>query len=145
MILLSTIQNKWLRFSITIFTLLLQLATLIYLPTTYTTCPAKQYPDQIDRSDVYEALINLDTTKAVGCDRIHSSILKTCAATLLEPIYHLFSICLRTSSVPLEWKLHKIIPIPKKGDLLSVSNYRHISPYSVFYLKYSNPSFTRRS
>ena len=100
---------------------------------------------QIDRSDVYEALINLDTTKAVGCDCIHSSILKTCATTLLEPIYHLFSICLRTSSIPLEWKLHKIIPIPKKGDLLSVSNYRHISPYSVFYLKYSNPSFTRRS
>ena len=65
---------------------------------------------QLDRSDVYEALSNLDTTKAVGCDSVHPSILKTCAATLLEPIFHLFSLCLRTSSIPLEWKLHKIKP-----------------------------------
>ena len=82
---------------------------------------------EIDRFDVYEALINLDTTKAVGCDSIHSSILKNCTTTLLESIFHLFSICLHTSSIPLDWKLHKIIPIPKKGDLLTVSNYRLIS------------------
>ena len=82
---------------------------------------------QIDRSDVYEALSNLDKTKAVGCDSIHPSILKTCATTLLEPIFHLFTLCLRTSSIPLEWKLHKIKPIPKKGNLLAVNNYRPIS------------------
>ena len=82
---------------------------------------------QIDRSDIYEALSNLDKTKAVGCDLIHPSILKTCATTLLEPIFHLFTLCLRTSSIPLEWKLHKIKPIPKKGNLLAVNNYRPIS------------------
>ena len=82
---------------------------------------------EISRSDVFEALIHLDTRKAAGCDSIPSIILKTCAISLMEPVFHLFSLCLRTSSIPQEWKLHKISPIPKKGDQSEVSNYRPIS------------------
>ena len=82
---------------------------------------------EISRSDIFEALIHLDTTKAAGCDSIQPHISRTCAIPLLEPIFHLFSQCLRTSSIPQEWKLHKISPIPKKGDPSKVSNYRPIS------------------
>ncbi len=46
---------------------------------------------EIDSSDVYQALIKLDQTKAVGCDKIPPSLLKHCATSLTEPITHIFS------------------------------------------------------
>ena len=39
----------------------------------------------------------------------------------------MFNLCLQTESSPQEWKMHKICPIPKKGDPLLVHNYRPIS------------------
>ena len=81
----------------------------------------------ISSSDVYIALSTLDPTKAFGCDNVHPRILKYCALALVEPISHLFRLSLQNSCIPEEWKLHKICPIPKAGDLTSVSNYRPIT------------------
>uniref|UniRef100_A0A1X7TP26 Reverse transcriptase domain-containing protein n=2 Tax=Amphimedon queenslandica TaxID=400682 RepID=A0A1X7TP26_AMPQE len=36
-------------------------------------------------------------------------------------------VCLMYHAIPREWKCHRICPIPKKGDLSEVSNYRPIS------------------
>ena len=60
---------------------------------------------QIDRDDVFEALTGLNASKAPGCDDIHPIISKKHAETLTEPIYLLFSKCLQTNSIPLEWKI----------------------------------------
>ena len=81
----------------------------------------------VDSSDVYEHLSNLDPTKASGCDNVHPKILKSCATALTEPVTQLFNLCLTYTSLPDEWKIHKITPVPKKGDLSDVSNYRPIS------------------
>jgi len=72
-------------------------------------------------------LCSLDYTKSFGCDKIHPQVLKLCATSLLEPIHHIFQLCLSTSTLPREWKIHKIAPLPKKGDLSCVNNYRPIS------------------
>ena len=82
---------------------------------------------EITRSDIFEALCSLDPTKSLGCDNIHPQVLKHCATSLLEPIYHIFQLCLTTSTLPQEGKTHKITPLPKKGDLSCVNNYRPIS------------------
>ena len=42
-------------------------------------------------------------------------------------LLHIFNISLQCSVFPQEWKTHKICPIPKKGDLSNVQNYRPIS------------------
>ena len=47
--------------------------------------------------------------------------------TLSYPLHNLFSSCLELGDIPSEWKIHKICPVPKSGDLLCVENYRPIS------------------
>ena len=81
----------------------------------------------ISSLDVYKALSDLDPTKAFGCDNVHPRVLKHCAVTLTEPITHLCDLSIKNQCIPDEWKLHKICPIPKKGDLTLVKNYRPIT------------------
>ena len=91
--------------------------------------PPSNFISQIEiiTPDIFDALCSLDCTKSFGCDNIHPRILRFCAESLLEPINHIFQLCLSTSTLPQEWKTHKITPIPKKGDLSRIKNYRPIS------------------
>ena len=75
----------------------------------------------------FEALSLLDHTKSPGNNRVNPLILKRCALSLTCPITHIINLSFTTSTFPTVWKKHKIIPIPKKGDLHSVTNYRPIS------------------
>ena len=81
----------------------------------------------ISVSDVYNVLINLDPTKAMGVDRIGPGILKHCAQALCVPLHYLFSFSLCNQCIPPIWKIHKITPVFKSGDKHSVANYRPIS------------------
>ena len=81
----------------------------------------------ITEEDVYNALINLDTSKAMGPDGIPSIVLSKCASVLYRPFHHLFSLILRYSYLPRDWKIHKIIPVFKSGDPTQVKNYQPIS------------------
>jgi hypothetical protein len=54
-------------------------------------------------------------------------MLKDAASTLAEPLSFIINLSLRTSSVPLDWKSAKIIPLHKSGDTTLESNYRPIS------------------
>ena len=81
----------------------------------------------VSESDVFEALVCLNPNKAQGCDKINPHILKYCCTSLTSPVTHLFSTCMNQSILPQEWKVHKICPVPKKGDLSKITNYRPIS------------------
>ena len=81
----------------------------------------------IDPSDVFKALASLNCTKAPGIDDISPLILKHCATSLALPLTHLFNTCIQSSSLPDEWKVHKIVPIPKCSDKSDVKHYRPIS------------------
>jgi len=96
--------------------------------------PLSDYISQIEvtRADIFEALCSLDFTKSFGCDNIHPQVLKLCATSLLEPIHHIFQLCLSTSTLPREWKIHKIAPLPKTGDLSCVNNCKPISLLCIF-------------
>ena len=90
--------------------------------------PSSQLSEvEITRTDVYTALCTLDDTKAFGPDEIHPKVLKECPLPLVDFVHSLFVLCLTNGLIPAEWKTHKITPIPKKGDLLEISNYRPIS------------------
>ena len=61
-------------------------------------------------------------------DGISPIILSKCASgALYRPFYHLFSLILRYSYLPRDWKIHKIVPVFKSEDATQVKNYRPIS------------------
>ena len=88
--------------------------------------PAAPYLSELslNESEVYEILVQLDTTKAMGCDNIHPLVLKHCSGTLAAPFISLFNLSLNTAHIPHEWKIHELRPIPKGGDRSNVCNYR---------------------
>ena len=81
----------------------------------------------ISPTDVFEVLVSLDVEKSPGMDKISPRVLRNCAVALTEPLHHLFSLSLCYATLPSSWKIHKVVPIPKAGDLTSVKNYRPIS------------------
>ena len=81
----------------------------------------------ISEEDVYNALINLDITKATDPDNIPPIVLSKCASVLCQPLHHLFSLSLKYGYLPTDWKIHKIIPIFKSGDPTLLKNYPPIS------------------
>ena len=102
--------------------------------TSSSTLPDVGYPSidslqsiDISETDVYNVLISLDPNKALSIDGIGPKILKNCSESLFQPLCHLFNLSLSSSIIPIEWKIHRIIPIFKSGDRSSISNYRPIS------------------
>ena len=81
----------------------------------------------ISESDVYEVLTTLNPTKSAGSDEVSAKLLKSCATSLVEPVTYICHLSLKINTFPADWKVHKICPIPKKGDLCLVKNYRPIS------------------
>ena len=67
----------------------------------------------IQESEVYELLISLNTSKAMGCDGISPMLLKHCATALFQPLHHLFLLSIMHIYLPLEWRTHLIKPILK--------------------------------
>ena len=78
----------------------------------------------IQESEVYELLISLNTSKAMGCDGINPMLLKHCATAIFQPLHHLFLLSIMQSYLPLEWRTRLIKPILKSGSNSLVENYR---------------------
>ena len=73
----------------------------------------------------------MDTTKAIGPDRIHPGVLKEASSVLAKPLADLFNYSLSKCIFPSPWKRANVIPIHKKGDKSSVDNYRPVSLLSI--------------
>ena len=71
---------------------------------------------------------NLDISKACGYDNISNRVLKLCADGIYKPLTRrLINLSFSTGQYPTGWKLANVIPLYKKDDRLSKSNYRPIS------------------
>ena len=78
-----------------------------------------------DINELKIAVKNLKSSKAFGLDNIPAIIWK-------DDIFHdlllkLCNFCLINKTCPSTWRTSQIIPVPKKGDLTLVTNYRGIS------------------
>lgn len=76
---------------------------------------------------ILSLLLNLDERKSCGPDGIPNCFLRRYAEPISEYLYLIFSKSLQDSCLPAEWKVAKIVPIHKSGDVTSPSNYRPIS------------------
>ena len=86
--------------------------------------------------DIRVLLVNIDSNKSPGPDRIHPRVLKECAEVLKMPLFLLFRKSLDSGEIPQAWKNGYVTPVYKKGSRTLASNYRPISLTSVRYVNY---------
>lgn len=82
--------------------------------------------------DVRNALAQLKPKHSVGPDGIPPFMAKDCASVLASPLLHIFNMCLRTNTYPKEWKVTRVIPIPKSATATDVKDFRPIAVLSTF-------------
>lgn len=66
----------------------------------------------ISAEDVVEGILSIKS-KAIGLDEMHPSFLKLLLPVLLPYIIHIFNSIIVTNEFPTQWKMAKIIPVPK--------------------------------
>ena len=81
----------------------------------------------VNSTSAADILVNLNVNKATGPDEISHRILKETHSTICEPLRILFNRSMQEHSYPSSWKLANVMPLFKKGDHDTPSNYRPIS------------------
>ena len=77
--------------------------------------------------EVYYLLSTIDPTKSAGTDMITARMLRSTAASITPAITELFNKSLICRTLPTEWKVARVVPIPKSGNKACPANYRLIS------------------
>ena len=80
---------------------------------------------------MYTLLLFINSTKAAGCDRIPTKLIKDGASGLATPLSFLINCSLNESVFSTAEKLAKISPVYKSGDHSLFDNYRPISVLNV--------------
>ena len=81
--------------------------------------------------EVYDLIVQLDPSKSTGPDGISARMLRGTVDVIVPSLTKLFNLSLSSGIFPEAWKLARIVPVPKAGDLSRPSNYRPISILSV--------------
>ena len=82
-------------------------------------------------SEVELVLETLSIGKASGPNGLNNRIIRALSHELSYPFCSLFNQSLQTGAVPTSYKEANVCPVPQKGDLSMVSNYRPISLLSA--------------
>lgn len=88
--------------------------------------------DEITVDEIRQAIKKLKNKLTSGPDLIPAFVVKDCGYILAEPLCHLFNMSLRSATFPSKWKLAKLCPVFKSGELTKINNYRGISILSNF-------------
>ena len=87
---------------------------------------------EINISEVKQAINGLKRGKSTGYDKLAAEIFIDCVDILSPILCNLFNFIFSTSIYPETWTRSIIVPVPKKGNLNDVNNYRAISLTSIF-------------
>lgn len=79
------------------------------------------------KKEIIDIVANLKDKRSAGHDGIDNILLKGVINVIVEPLVHIFNLSLTKGIVPNGMKISKVVPIFKKGEKESVSNYRPIS------------------
>ena len=81
----------------------------------------------ISRVFVLKEFKALKRQKAPGIDELPPGLLKDCADIIAGSLAYTIYLSIKTSTVPSVWKIAKITPVFKSGDLTKPENHRPIS------------------
>ena len=76
---------------------------------------------------ISQVILERPKGKAPGLSGLTNELLIPVSETLAPVIQVLFKACYISGSIPSSWKKAAICPVPKKGDLTEINNYRPIS------------------
>lgn len=85
----------------------------------------------ITPEEVRVALNKLPSKRSFGPDLIPPYIFKACCDILVDPLCHIFNLCLSKNEFPSLWKTTKIVPLHKKGDKFEITNFRPVAILST--------------
>ena len=88
--------------------------------------------ENITRNELLTMIENINMRKSPGPDNIGPKLVRDSKMFLIDPLLYIFNLSFDTGIVPTRLKLAKVIPIYKKGNKASPSNYRPISMLSIF-------------
>ena len=85
-----------------------------------------------DRAEIDKAIKGLNNYKAPGFDyNITAEAIKYSGDELAVRLLKLVNVIMNHSKPPSDWTKNLIVPLPKKGDLTKITNYREISLMSI--------------
>ena len=76
---------------------------------------------------IQNMLKSINPNKAMGPDKIHGRVLKSCSMSISKPLSILFKKTYYGGIIPDDWKSALVVPVHKKGSKANVENYRPIS------------------
>jgi len=83
--------------------------------------------ESVTQDDVFLALKGIKPKKGLDSDGISTFLLKELRHQLAHPLTTIFNRCIKEATWPGAFKIARVVPIPKKGNSISVENYRPIS------------------
>ena len=86
---------------------------------------------KFDQEDIIDILLSLNVNKAVGIDSISHHMLRNTAHSVSLPLMILFKRCLAHGIFPSAWKKARVMPLFKKDNRHTPSNYRPIALLST--------------
>ena len=92
----------------------------------------------ITREEVENSLVSIKSNKSPGTDCILNEMLKSTSEDITPFLLSLFQYLFKNHVFPTEWKKSIIVPVFKKGDINSCSNFRPISLTSLLSKTYTN-------
>lgn len=82
--------------------------------------------------DIQNVIASLPNKQSTGYDNMPTQFIKKFSSTLSPILAHIFNVSILNGVFPDALKTTIVIPVPKKGDLHNITNYRPIALLSVF-------------
>ena len=87
---------------------------------------------EITKDIILKKITDLNPNKSPGPDLLHPHVVKSLGSALVNPLYHIYNLSMRTGKIPADWKICSISAIfKKKGSRNCAENYRPVSLSSI--------------
>ena len=91
-----------------------------------------QMPDiVIVEGDVLDAVKDINVNKSSTLENISTHVFKDAALIMPKRFTKILNLAVVNQHIPVSWKIAKVTPLPKSGDIHNVSNYRPISQLPI--------------
>jgi len=95
-------------------------------------CPNSIVMLPISEQEVQCVIKKLEGKFLAGYDEIPENVVKQCAKFIQGPLTHIYNMSLNSGTFPEIFKVARVKPLHKKGDIYSIENYTPISILPIY-------------